>query len=120
MLVLIARDAYVYAETLMLLAARFKTPLARWAPRYRGAKRRCVAFGRDLLTKWRRGEIGSGEGSCVIGFLAEARDRNGQPFSDIDIISMVMLNFVGLGVYTNRVVAFMCTSCSAARRCGSK
>lgn len=103
----IARDAYVYAETLMLLAARFKTPLARWAPRYRGAKRRCVAFGRDLLTKWRRGEIGSGEGSCVIGFLAEARDRNGQPFSDIDIISMVMLNFVGLGVYTNRVVAFM-------------
>lgn len=103
----IAPDAVVYANTMMQVAARTRPRLALWSPRYRRAKRRSMAFAADLIDRWRRGEVSDGSTNCVVGCVTTARDDDDQPLPDADLISLVLLTFVGVGVYINRVVAFM-------------
>jgi len=99
-------EAGHYASTMMEVAARTRTPMALWRPRYRNAKSAAMKFGYDLLAKWRRGEI-ENNATHIIGCFDEARDSEGKPLPDADIVSLALLTFVGVGVYINRVVAFM-------------
>lgn len=103
----IGPDAAEYANTMMQVAARTRPRVALWRPRYRRAKRLSIGFAQELLHTWRRGEIGNGSTNYIVGCVASTRDDEGHPLPDADLISLVLLTFVGVGVYINRVVAFM-------------
>lgn len=103
----VAPDAYTYAGTMMQVAARVRSRLGLFAPGYRRAKRASFRFATELLRKWRRGEIAHASTNYIIGCIAEARDDAGQPLPDADIVSLVLLTFVGVGIYISRVVTFM-------------
>jgi CRP-like cAMP-binding protein/cytochrome P450 len=100
-------DAAQYASTMMQVAARTRSRLALWGRGYRRAKWRSTAFARELLQSWRRSEIGTGSTNYIVGCLATFRDNRGQALPDADLIALLLLTFVGTGVYINRVVAFM-------------
>jgi CRP-like cAMP-binding protein/cytochrome P450 len=100
-------DAGVYTRTMMEVAARTRTRFALFLPRYRGAKRRSMRFAHDLLDSWRRRPPGDTSATCILECLDQARDGRGDPFPDADLEALVLLAFVGAGVYINRVVGFM-------------
>lgn len=103
----ICPKAHEYSSTMMQVAARTRSRLALFGPGYRRAKRHSIRFAGDLLQRWRRGEIGNASTNYIIDCVADARDDQGKPLPDADLISLVLLTFVGVGVYINRVVAFM-------------
>jgi pentalenene oxygenase len=103
----IAPEAYTYASTMMQVAARARSRLALFSPGYRRAKRASIRFATELLQQWRRGGIADSSTNYIIACLADARDDEGRALPDVDIVSLVLLTFVGVGVYINRVVAFM-------------
>ena len=102
-----APEAYQYASTMMQVAARTRSRFAVFAPDYRRAKRESIRFATDLLRHWRRGETAHSAVNYIIGCVDGARDDLGRPLPDADIVSLLLLTFVGVGVYINRVVAFM-------------
>ena len=100
-------DAAEYVSTMMEVSGQTRSRLALFRPRYRRAKRVCHRFALDALQRWRRAEHVEGAADTIIGCFAEARDDSGAPLADADLVALVLLAFVGVGVYINRVVAFM-------------
>lgn len=103
----IRSEATSYASTMMQVAARTRSRLALYHPRYRRAKRLSHRFAHELLREWRSGARGDDSLNYIIRCIDDARDDGGNPLPDADLVSLALLTFVGLGVYINRVVAFM-------------
>ena len=102
----IMAEATDYVCTMMEVSGQTRSRLALFHPRYRRAKRVTHRFARTALRRWRDADPSDGA-TCILGCLADVRDDRGDRLGDADLVALTLLALVGVGVYINRVVAFM-------------
>jgi cytochrome P450 len=81
--------------------------VARYAPFYLLSKRRMLAFFREALDEHRRTPPGDTRSADVFDLLLAAREPDGKPFSDEDIIANAQLVYSNTLLYAGPSSAFM-------------
>jgi CRP-like cAMP-binding protein/cytochrome P450 len=101
------RDALIYSNTIMKVGAMVRPAILLHIPPYQGAKRRVFALMNKLVSE-HRFDVDHPTRECdLFDTLLTARDHEGQPFPETDLVGTALYGFVGTLVYMNRVLSYL-------------
>ena len=100
-------DADIYSNTIMKVGAMVRPALLLHVPPYQGAKRRVFSLMNTLVSE-HRADVDHPTRECdLLDTLLLARDSEGLPFPDADLVATALYGFVGTLVYMNRVLSYL-------------
>ncbi len=101
------RDALIYANTIMKVGAMVRPALLLYLPPYQSAKRHVFSLMNKLVSE-HRSEVDLQTRECdLFDTLLAARDHEGHPFPETDLVGTALYGFVGTLVYMNRVLSYL-------------
>lgn len=101
------RDASVYSNTIMKVGAMVRPALMLHLPPYRSAKRHVFALMSRLVSE-HRADIDHPTRECdLFDTLLAARNHEGQPYPETDLVATALYGFVGTLVYMNRTLSYL-------------
>jgi len=101
------RDALIYSNTIMNVGAMVRPALLLHLPPYQGAKRHVFSLMKKLVSEHRSDSDSLTRECDSLDTLLAARDREGHPFPESDLIATALYGFVGTLVYMNRVLSYL-------------
>ncbi len=101
------RDAYLYTRFIMNVGTKLWPPITLQFPPYKRARGRVFRFAHQMLDEARRRDRSDPGSSTLLDALLSARDDDGSPVPDHEIVSCALYGFVGTLVYNNRAASFL-------------
>lgn len=102
-----AGDTLRYACTSMRVGAMVRPAFYLYLPAYRRAKRRVRDLMRSLVAEHRSQGPDEHREFDILHALLSARDDEGRPFEESEVISAALYGFIGTLVYMNRVSSYL-------------
>ena len=100
-------DAKHYAQTIMMIGAKFAPTLSLRFPAYRGAKGAVFDLMRRLIADARLGDRKDSPHLTILEALLQAFDGSATSDGEAEVMSAALYGFVGTMVYMNRAVSFL-------------
>jgi CRP-like cAMP-binding protein/cytochrome P450 len=101
------RDALIYSNTIMKVGAMVRPALMLHLPPYQSAKRHVFSLMNKLVSE-HRADIDHPTRECdLFDTLLAARNHQGRPFPETDLIATALYGFVGTLVYMNRTLSYL-------------
>lgn len=101
------RDANIYSNTIMKVGAMVRPAILLHIPPYQGAKQRVFSMMNTLVSE-HRDDIDHPTRECdLLDTLLLAKDAQGNPFPETDLVATALYGFVGTLVYMNRVLSYL-------------
>jgi cytochrome P450/CRP-like cAMP-binding protein len=94
------KDALTFARISVGASVGVYPPLLYHAPWYLGARRRMFAFLGEIIADHRAREAGEGRDADLVDLLLAARDHEGRPFTEQDVIANAQMAYSNSLLYT--------------------